>query len=326
MSLLKVELRRFFARRSIRVGSIALVLAVIGATLFGVSEVNRVDEVRASLAMNHRFDVQDWERDPESWREDCIDRYLGDLGPEKAAEECANGPGPAAPEVEASVDSLISGQFEVLSPITFVFAFIIGALFVSAEFSAGTLSTWLTFEPRRGRVFTSKVNAALLGSLAFVVAACVLSLIIGLVLGLLLGLPVAGNGYARISSDELPGYVLRTIGLAGLAAIAGAALSGLLRNAAAVIAAVFGAIIISDAILHEFVTRPERWLLSVNLSSFVWGGTRFEETFCHGPLYDRTCDSTFYYVTTAHSAGFLVAVVAVCALAGAWAFVRRDVT
>lgn len=44
-------------------------------------------------------------------------------------------------------------------------AFLIGASFVGAEFSSGAIGNWLTFEPRRLRVYGSKLLAAATGLL-----------------------------------------------------------------------------------------------------------------------------------------------------------------
>src|ERR671916_825277 len=47
--------------------------------------------------------------------------------------------------------------------------FALGVSFVTAEVTSGALGLWLTFEPRRQRVYWSKAVAAALGTLPFTV-------------------------------------------------------------------------------------------------------------------------------------------------------------
>ena len=84
--------------------------------------------------------------------------------------------------------------------------FLIGAGFVAAEFSSGSMANWLTFEPRRPRVYASKLGAAGLGLLpiALAVAAALAGAAMGVlfrhtaaVLGITVGYLVLIEGVFR---------------------------------------------------------------------------------------------------------------------------------
>jgi len=153
--------------------------------------------------------------------------------------------------------------------ILFVGALVVGASFVGAEWHAGTMTTLLTWEPRRLRVLAAKAVACV--AVVFLLAAgleVVLSLALALVAktrGITSGLP---SGWFR----SVVGTIARVGAAAAAASALGLALAMIGRNAAAAMGVSFGYLAIVEGLIRGLKPQWQPWLFGDNLNAFILGG------------------------------------------------------
>ncbi len=195
-----------------------------------------------------------------------------------------------------------------ISVFTYLGLLAFGASAVGAEFRAGTVTTILTWEPRRVRLLLVRFLAiALVGMGTFVV---VLGVFVG---GWIVG--VAANGSSAGTGGEFWGQLLVTLArgvlIAGALTVLSAAVATLGRNTAAALGIWFGYLVGVEGVLQGNVHVVTPWLLVENLIA-AFGG---EETRMSG-------------YTMEPLAGALVIVLYLVVLGGAAlaTFARRDVT
>jgi hypothetical protein len=130
------------------------------------------------------------------------------------------------------------------------------------------MTTLLTWEPRRGRVFFAKTLAVLVAMAAL--AAIVLALV---ALSMVPALALHGGPLrpADPSIASLAGTIGRGVALATLSSGIGFAIATIGRNTAVALGAGFAYIIILENILGSSVERWRRWLLLGNVIVFVSG-------------------------------------------------------
>lgn len=147
-----------------------------------------------------------------------------------------------------------------------------GASFAGAEWHAGTMTSLLTWEPRRVRVLLAKIlAAAAFGVVAFVL---VQSALMVSLLPAALAKGVGGN----IDATWLRGIadvVLRGAAMGGLIAVIGFSLASLGRNTAAAIGVLFAYVAVAEGLVRGLKPAWQVWLLSDNLASFVTGKALF---------------------------------------------------
>ena len=144
----------------------------------------------------------------------------------------------------------------------------LGASLVGAEFASRGMTTSLTWEPRRGRLFVAK-------ALAVLVAMTVFAFVVLALVALAMWPAVAFHG-APLGPDDptlasLAGIVGRGVALATVAAGIGFAIATIGRNTAIALGAGFGYIIVFEYILGSAVARWRKWLLLGNVIVFVSG-------------------------------------------------------
>ncbi|GIJ00526.1 ABC-2 type transport system permease protein [Sediminihabitans luteus] len=217
------------------------------------------------------------------------------------------------------------GNVLTLLPVFVLLGLVTGVTFTAAEMSSGAISNWLTFEPRRRRVFWSKASGAALGTLPIA----------------LVGIAVAGLGsyaayglhdaYGTMGSEQwgyFAGGMARALVAAVVAAVVGASLGILLRHTAIVAGVVVGWFVVAEFILGLAmqVSALTPYLLSTNLVAWIQGGTNYQVTRC---VVDDTqgeiCEGVNYAVSTAHGGIVLGAVAVVVTLFAVLVFRRRDV-
>ena len=185
---------------------------------------------------------------------------------------------------------------------------VLAASFIGAEWHAGTMTTLLTWEPRRIRVFVAKVLAA--GAAAFV----------GLVLlQALLGVALAPAAIVRGTTEgvnlgwlrAMAGLILRGGALTALAAAVGVALASIDRNTATALSVAFGYIAVIEPILRAVRPKWQPWFLYDNAATFLLGQRAGFTAASRSPV----------------GAGILISSYALAAVVVAGVlFVRRDVT
>ncbi|MFN2389820.1 MAG: hypothetical protein ABR575_09490, partial [Actinomycetota bacterium] len=150
----------------------------------------------------------------------------------------------------------------------------LGASFAGAEWGAGTMSTLLTWEPRRWRVLTSKVVAGVV----FVIAGTVVAQALmgfALVPAAILRGTTEGAGSVWLWDTVLVG--LRGAGVAGVAAAIGFAVASVARNTAAAIVVGFLYLSVIEGLIRGFRPRWQPWLLGDNAALFVVGEREFAD-------------------------------------------------
>ena len=141
----------------------------------------------------------------------------------------------------------------------FILSFVVAASFMGAEWGSGSMTTLLTWEPRRGRVLVAKVIAAA-GLLAL--AAALLLALLDVVFIPVASLRGTTAGLTGSVWWTLAGIWLRGAALATFAAFVACAISTITRNTAGAIGVAFGYGVIIDPLLGTIRSgRFRPWLL-----------------------------------------------------------------
>jgi ABC-2 type transport system permease protein len=174
--LLSAEATRLLSRRFTGIALLVLLLGLGGYQLVVNDSLSPLtDEQLAAAEQAYQQSQKDWVDNHEKYEQDCRDTGGTPADctiPEPTLNDFSVEP---TPFKEAARTSL-----ELSTVLVSLVTFMIGASFIGAEYSSGSISNWLTFVPRRGSVFWSKLLtvigfAALLGALgaALVVAAAI---------------------------------------------------------------------------------------------------------------------------------------------------------
>lgn len=337
MSLYVTELRRLFKRRLTRLMVVLMVLGLAGiATAVGLSSHQR-DQVQLAAAQAradrayqdavtmHRASIAACEAAKASGV-DVKDRYGPDCGrtfePQRqdfAAEWFL--------PYQFDFRKEFSGTLSALAGILVLFAFVVGASFVGAEWHSGAMANLLLWRPKRLTVLLTKL-AALLSAL----------LVIGVVAAALwtAGFWLVGT-YAGTTAAMTPGawasFALdgvRAIALALAVGATGFALASLGRHTAMALGSAIGIGLISEVGIRTIVDQTgvhfgERYLLSTYLLAWVekqkaimdWASCRFSR---------GECVPKNLLITWQESALVFAVGTALVLAAALWAMRRRDVT
>jgi hypothetical protein len=138
-----------------------------------------------------------------------------------------------------------------------------GASVVGAEWRAGTMTTVLTWEPRRVRLFLARVVSAV--SCAIVIAVLLQALFL---LALLPAVYSHGttSGFDRDLAISVGAAIVRIAGLTGLATGIGACLSFVMRNTAGAIVCMWAWISIIEALARANRPKWTGFLLGDNIT------------------------------------------------------------
>jgi ABC-type transport system involved in multi-copper enzyme maturation permease subunit len=189
----------------------------------------------------------------------------------------------------------------------------LAASFVGAEWGAGTMTTLLTWEPRRGRVYAAKLLAAAI--FAFLSALLVMT-VLGLALlpsALAHGSTAGADGSWALSTLY---SMLRGALICALGAAMGLAIGSLARNTTAAVLIAFFYLFVLENLVRGLKPHWIGWLFGDNAAIFILGQREY-------------IDSSQGQIVT-HGPGS--ALVAICVYAGILTvaavalFYRRDVT
>lgn len=156
--------------------------------------------------------------------------------------------------------------------LTYLLVIVIGASAVGAEYRAGTVTTILTWEPRRVRLLIVRLAATALVAMAFF-------LIVHLVVvgGWALGASIRGEtrGADVAFWGELATVLARATLLAGVLAVLSGAIATVGRNTAAAMGVWFGYLIVVEAIVRGRLENLVPWFLTGNAGAFfAWEPVR----------------------------------------------------
>jgi hypothetical protein len=146
---------------------------------------------------------------------------------------------------------------------------LLGASFIGADWRAGTITTLLTWEPRRARVILAKVLACAVSVFALGMA---LQAFLGGVLSLDAVLRGTTEGVDASWWRETGGVAIRAATLASVASVIGFAVASIGRNTAAALGAGFAYIAVVENLVRGLRPGWQRWLFSDNAAVFITGG------------------------------------------------------
>jgi ABC-2 type transport system permease protein len=327
LRLTGVELRRLTARRLTAIGVLG-VLAITALLLFVTWREARPLSAEEQRAAQTQFETahQYWVEHAEEDRQRCEAEWEKQPDPKPAMAEMCSFPEPKIEDfgkprlvfAEAAPELLLGSSYLLVFT-----AFVIGASFVGAEFSTGAIGNWLTFEPRRLRVYGSKVLAAAIGLAP--VAAVVLGIV---VLGTYL--IVAHLGDTSGTTGKVWADLTATGGRAVLLIALGAALGGvvglLLRHTAAALGVAMGYLVLIEGVFAGFLNQAQPWLVKLNFDAFVRHDTTYYVNQCStGSDGSYLCNSIEKTLSFEHSAWYLGILAVVLIVVGGAVFYRRDV-
>jgi len=305
-TLLSIEARRYLARRLVRflVGLAVLGIVLAGSILFATSHrpspgrrQAQVERLRAERSdalqacVNGQFGIPR-NKIPQGM---TLSQFCDQVVVQSAV-----------PDPRFHLTSL-RHVYQGTNAILIALFLVLGASFIGAEWHAGTMTTLLTWEPRRVRVFAAKVLAA---AAAGFVGLAVLQALLGAALApaAVVRGSTAGANAAWLRS--VAGLVLRGGALAALASAVGCALASVGRNTAAALGVGFAYIAVIEPILRAVKPRWQPWFLYDNAATFLLGHRAGFTVVGRSPT----------------SAGLVLGVYVLAALLAAGAmFVRRDV-
>ena len=328
MRLTKVELRRLFSRRLTFIAVLGSVI-ITGLLLFTAFEQAKPLSAAELTSQRVQFAQaqKDFEANGEQYVKDCLQQQSdmqktdpkADMGCENMEPNLANWGKPVAKFTELMPNVLLGGAYL----LAFV-GFVIGAGFVAAEFSSGSMGNWLTFEPRRLRVYASKLAAVGLG---------LIPLTLGLLSLLTAGVWLIVGHYASTAgiTAKVWGDLAEMAGRAGVlalaASLAGAAIGMLVRHTAAVIGIAMGYLVLVEGVFSQSLQGAQPWLVRLNVNGWLEHGTTYVTNSCKTDAQGNyNCQGIETALSLGHSSAYLgVLLVLVVGLA-ALVFRRRDVS
>jgi hypothetical protein len=269
--LLRVEIRRFFARRLTRMLALAMFLGVV-ATGIGLAVNSDRDIAGAHAAARQK--VAGSIAQNQAARADCLAHL-----PKSQADQC----GPAVKVADLPPDAFYTDpRFSFHDHVrelvragvylSALLTLLAAASFVGAEWQAGTFASLLTWEPRRLRVYLAKVAAAVTGSVAIAVVS------IAAFVGVAALVAATRGTFATVIPSDRQGAPVhhlgaqalalgaRGLGFVALTAAITATLATLMRHTVAAVGAVLAYFVVVEGIIGSLRGGDIRHHL---LSSYV---------------------------------------------------------
>ena len=313
LALVAAETSRLLSRRFTR---IALVIVLLAVGAFSVS-VNA--SLRPPTAAEQAATQAQYEEARRYWEQNERDCAKADSPPDCRYPE----PRLADYSFRRPPAEVIAESLEVSIYLAALAALMVAGSFIGAEYSSGSIGNWLSFLPRRGRVFVSKLVTVVAFSALASAAATGLALLVALVLARRYGLSVPlgaelgmlGRGVLAAVALGVLGFCLGTLG----------------RHTAAAIGALLGYLFVwfvRNAILSEsaWAQRLTPWTPEGNLAAVVRGRHQyFVPTRTVGPE-GISVDYLARTVSLTHGLLYWAVLLTVVVVGTAVIFRRRDVT
>lgn len=264
IGLLRSELLRATSRRVVRFLTIGVLIGITVAMV--IATLN-----------SHRATDADLQRSERQFQRDMQQCLNGEFGiPPRDLENMGY------PDLEAFCQDQVRREFytnatvkglklsglrpvlEGTAPILLMLAVILGATLVGADWSAGSMATLLTWEPRRVRVFVIRAIA-----IALVVLVVTLLLEVAFVGMWRLGVSLRGTADDAAWFSDATQAVWRTGVLAivwGLFAYSAAAIT---RSTAGGVFVMLGELVLIEAVFRGLRPSIERWTLIQNATAYV---------------------------------------------------------
>lgn len=327
MRLTKVELRRLFSRH---LSSMALLGALIVSGLVLLSAFDQAkpmsDQALAFQRTQFEEVQKDWAANGAQRIRDCEQSQAQVRKQHPKTELHCNQLKPrwenwGKQKVEFS--NLMRSSLLGWSYLMAFICLLLGASFVAAEFASGSMGNWLTFEPRRVRVYFSKLVAAGLGVIPGVLA------LLGLLFVSIWIMCIRYGSTSGISSKmwtDLTWMSIRSLTFAVVASVVGAAMGALLRSTAAVMGIALGYLVIIEVVFRRVLQGAQPWMLQLNMEGWLQHGTKYFINKCttdNQGMY--SCFGVEKALTFGHSSMYLGALVVLAVTLSAKVFQSRDV-
>lgn len=321
MRLFLVELTRFRARRAIAMMVLAATLLaafVVLATAYGTRSVDPTEVAAAQEQMDRDRELNEGEYQL------CLSDPEGYLGPGASADDCAL----TEPQLDwyisrptLDIGNVAEGQGIAVMVLISGIAVLIGTSFAGADWSSGSLSNQLIFEPRRGLVWATKALAVTLGTA--VATALVLT-------GFWAALQTVAASRDITTPDAAWDTVMTTSGravvLAAASALGAFSLTMLLRNTVGTLGLLFAYAVAGEGLAAALpFEKMQQWSLAVNVIAWLQDGVDiFDENLCQGPDAGPGC-VPYFNVSLEHAALYMGALLAFAMVVSVLSFRRRDV-
>jgi hypothetical protein len=262
--LVDVELRRLLARRLVRVVGVLLLLGIVVAGI-------------ATAAKSHKANAAQLQAEARAAHEDLVARCKrGELGIppqvvppgqslDQFCQESMRGPEIQDPRFHLA---RLVDVFKGTAVPLILLAWVLSASFIGAEWHAGTVTTLLTWEPRRVRVLLSKALVCM--AMAFVATLLFQALLLGALTpaAVFRGTTEGVNGawFRELSGVVLRGGVVATIG-AGI----GFSIAAVARGSAAALGVGFGYLLVVEQLLGGVRQGWRSWFFTWNAAVFIHG-------------------------------------------------------
>lgn len=312
-----VELRRLAARRLMRLVAVLGVIVVLGVVATIAVQSSR--DTSAAMATAQRM-----AQEQAPYQQQAVQQCEASPQPagQPSCEEMVGPPPTAQNFFQDPRFHFAEHARDLVTGATFILILLglsLGASFLGAEWQAGTLSSLLTWEPRRLRVLAAKLAAATVG--ATVLSAMYLALLLG-------GAAAAAGtrGTLEGSTTAFVGHLLamagRGLGLVALFTLAGAALAALTRHTAAALGIVGGYLVAGELVGALVSSRWHNHALGSQILAFLQGRLRY---YVDTRTFDGGFSQTEHYLHAPGAALVIGLVVAGLVAVAAVFLTRRDV-
>jgi hypothetical protein len=337
MSLLRAERRRLFKRRFTRymLLFVVLVLGGIAVSTFVTNQKTGAEQIAAAeRAADRQYEEQ--ARWAQQERAACEQARAAGTAEGRYPPDCAQITGPSRDQIDPAWFMPATFEFRtdfeptltILAGILALFAFIVAASYVGAEWHTGGMMNLLLWRPRRLTVLLTKLGT-------------VLAALFGLFLALAAAWTAAFWGIATLrgNTDRMTSGVwqsfaltgLRGLGLVVAAAVVGFGLASIGRHTALALGAavgvgVVGQIGVGIALELIDVHFAERWLWPSYLQAWMDKRLVLQDfDSCDFSLVGE-CRPPEFVMTWQHSGAVFAVTVAAVLAAAVWAMRRRDIT
>lgn len=324
--LLALELTRLRWRRAVIVllaGAALVTIVVFAGTAWTTRPVSDAELREAQAQVDRELEspafqrqVQRCEKHPDRYGVRNADRCVTTMAPR--AEWFVSRP-------ELRLRDAMRGPGLGVITILMGLLMLVGTTFAGADWTSGSMSNQLLFEPRRSRVWLAKAGAVL--ALALTTSALLLAAFWGSV-------ALLARSRGIDAPPELPELILGSSGRAvlviGAAAVGAYAVTMLVRSTVFTLGAMF-AVVVGATVVLALVGVSEAWFPNKNLGAVIWNGTTYyvePPAACFQgpgrPPRDLDCSGTarLDLWTGVRNLGVLLAAAVVLST---WSFRRRDV-
>ncbi|MCC2321650.1 ABC transporter permease subunit [Cellulomonas xiejunii] len=327
-ALLRAELARARARPYVWGVVAVLTLGAVGHLIIGWWDTRPPTSAQVAAASVALAAAEDrWQEEGAALVAQCVERQEAGVG-DGVDLGCAD----MSPVLEQFLPSrpglahLLEQRVTTVGLMVVIGMLMTGVGLVTAEFATGSMSTWLTFTPRRGRVFVSKL-----------VAACATSVVVGLlpVVVVVVGLAAVSAWHGTDTAVDgataaaLAGRAARWFAVGLGATVLGVGLGFAVRHAAAVTGIVVWWVAAVESTL-PLVLPSARWLpLSTNVRAWTAGHATYNVPSCVADANapgGEVCELVARTVGAGQGALVALTLVALAVVAGWLSFRLRDVT